>query len=501
MYEEVIVTCWRVRDEGVYPDDYVFLKVLRACTQLSDLEEGVQVHNDMKHLGLRPNVCSSNSLIELYSKCGDVVSTRRMFDEMSQRDVLPWNSMIAGYVSTSIYDSALELFNLMCIGRARPDLITWNTILTAYSQHGLLEEALDILNHIKECGYTMPNHVTWTTLTVGHARKGCYRKALELFKEMLDANVSPNADSLSCVISACKNLHAFRSGREAHGYGIRTCLDHKFYASAGGALVTRLFSMWQDCRCGKCFHNLSSLPTTTSSHNFELAFGDVTDLTSLLEAFSGCDVLFHTAAIVEPWVLNPSVLFTVNVEGLRNVLLAFSPTSSMQKMVYTSSFFALGPTDGCIGNEMQIIEHFSGRLPGYVGKGNERFCFSHVDDVIHGHIAALDRGKIGERYLLGGENASFADVFDIAAMVTGTQRPSFHIPLWLVEIYGWMSVFWARLTGTIPLISYPIVLVMRHQWVYSSDKAKEELNYKPRNLKEGLTEVMTWLKSVGKINY
>ncbi|XP_031496808.1 uncharacterized protein LOC116261978 [Nymphaea colorata] len=302
--------------------------------------------------------------------------------------------------------------------------------------------------------------------------------------------------------------------------------------------------------------DLSSLPTTTSSHNFELAFGDVTDLASLLAAFSGCDVLFHTAAAVEPWVPNPSVLFTVNVEGLRNVLLAFRETSSMQKMVYTSSFFALGPTDGCIGDEMQmhhekffcteyeksklmadkialkaaedglpivilypgviygpgrltsgnlvantIIERFSGRLPGYIGKGNERFSFCHVEDVIHGHVAAMDRGKIGERYLLGGENASFADVLDIAAMVTGTQRPSFHIPLWLVEIYGWMSVFWARLTGTIPLISYPIVHVMRHQWVYSSDKAKEELNYKPRNLKEGLTDVMMWLKSVGKINY
>ncbi|CAN6466695.1 unnamed protein product [Victoria cruziana] len=238
MYEDVIATYWRVRDEGVYPDDYVFPKVLKACTLLSDLEEGVRVHNDMKHLGLRPNVYSSNSLIELYSKCGDVVSARRLFDEMPQRDALSWNSMIAGYVSNSMHDSALELFNLMRISHVRPDLITWNTALAAYSQRGLLHEALDILNQIKGCGYTTPNHVTWTTLIVGHARKGCYRKALELFKEMVDANVCADADSLSCVISACKNLQAFKSGREIHGYGIRTCLEHEFYASAGGALVT-----------------------------------------------------------------------------------------------------------------------------------------------------------------------------------------------------------------------------------------------------------------------
>ncbi|CAN6466694.1 unnamed protein product [Victoria cruziana] len=302
--------------------------------------------------------------------------------------------------------------------------------------------------------------------------------------------------------------------------------------------------------------DLLSLPHTTSSHNFELAFGDVTDLASLLPAFSGFDVLFHAAAVVEPWSPNPSVFFTVNVEGFRNVLQAFRETSSMQKMVYTSSFFALGPTDGYIGDEMQmhherffcteyeksklmadkialkaaadglaivilypgviygpgrltsgnllanmITERFSWRLPGYVGNGSEKFSFCHVEDVVNGHIAAMERGKIGERYLLGGENASFAHVFDIASTVTGTRRPSFHIPLWAVEIYGWMNVFWARLTGSIPLISYPMVQVMRHQWVYSSDKAKEELNYKPRSLKEGLTDVLVWLKGVGKINY
>ncbi|CAN6465755.1 unnamed protein product [Victoria cruziana] len=247
--------------------------------------------------------------------------------------------------------------------------------------------------------------------------------------------------------------------------------------------------------------DLSSLPTTTSSHNFELAFGDVTDVSSLLAAFSGFDVLFHAAAVVEPWLPNPSVFFTVNVEGTRNVFQAFRETISMQKIVYTSSFFALGPTDGYIGDEMQIIERLSWRLAGYIGKGNEKFSLCHVEDVVYGHRAAMERGKIGERYLLGGENASFANVFDIVATVTGTRRPSFHIPLWVVVIYGWMNVFWARLTGSIPLISYPMVHVMRHQWAYSSHKAKEELNYNPRSLKEGLTDVLLWLKVVGKIHY
>jgi NAD+-dependent farnesol dehydrogenase len=76
--------------------------------------------------------------------------------------------------------------------------------------------------------------------------------------------------------------------------------------------------------------------------------------------------------------------------------------------------------------------------------------------VVNGHIAALHKGKLGERYLLTGENASVVQLFDIAAAVTRTAKPYFHIPLWLIEIYGWISVFFSRITGTLPLVSYPV---------------------------------------------
>eukprot|EP01018_Ginkgo_biloba_P036637 Gb_37817 [translate_table: standard] len=148
-----------------------------------------------------------------------------------------------------------------------------------------------------------------------------------------------------------------------------------------------------------------------------------------------------------------------------------------------------------------MVERFSGRLPGYIGYGTDKTSFSHVDDVAYGHVAAMYKGRIGERYLLTGENASFVHVFNIAASLTGTAPPSFHIPLWLLQIYGWLSVFWARVTGKLPLISYPTVYVLKHQWAYSCEKAKAELGYDPRNLREGLAEVMSWLKSLGLIEY
>ncbi|XP_010926379.1 uncharacterized protein [Elaeis guineensis] len=320
----------------------------------------------------------------------------------------------------------------------------------------------------------------------------------------------------------------------------------------GGRLCRRLVAEGHAVRVFvRRSSDLSSLPPS-----IELAYGDITDLPSLLDACSGCDLLFHAAALVEPWLPNPSQFFAVNVGGLKNVLQAFRETKTLQRIIYTSSFFALGPTDGYVADEKQmhqgkvfcteyekskakadgialqaaadgipivllypgviygpgkvttgnvvakiLIERFNGRLPGYIGNGNDRTSFCHVEDVVSGHIAAMHKGRVGERYLLTGENASFKHVFDMAALITKTKRPWFHIPLWVIEIYGWISVFFSRITGKLPLISYPSVRVLRHQWAYSCEKAKEELDYSPRSLNEGLTEILLWLKSLGLIKY
>ncbi|XP_022982268.1 uncharacterized protein LOC111481147 [Cucurbita maxima] len=300
--------------------------------------------------------------------------------------------------------------------------------------------------------------------------------------------------------------------------------------------------------------DLSSLPHDPSA--LELVYGDVTNYQSLLDAFSGCHIVFHAAALVEPWIPDPSKFISVNVRGLKNVLQAVTETKTIEKIIYTSSFFALGSTDGYVADENQVhhekffcteyekskaiadkialqaasegvpivpvypgviygsgkltagnviarmlIERFNWRLPGYIGQGTDRYSFSHVDDVVEGHIAAMQKGRVGERYLLTGENASFVDVFDTAAAITGTRRPMFNIPLWLIEAYGWVSVYISRITGKLPLISPPVVSVLRHQWAYSCEKAKEELDYNPRSLKEGLEEMVPWLKSLGLIKY
>ncbi|XP_048500917.1 uncharacterized protein LOC104898527 isoform X2 [Beta vulgaris subsp. vulgaris] len=247
--------------------------------------------------------------------------------------------------------------------------------------------------------------------------------------------------------------------------------------------------------------NLSSLPSP-SSPNFQLSFGDVNDISTLHSALSGCHVIIHSAALVEPWLPHSSSFFNVNVGGLKNVIQAYRDSNTVQKIIYTSSFFALGPTDGgVIADDNQLIERFNWRLPGYIGHGNDRFSFSYVDDVVEGHIAAMEKGRLGERYLLTGDNASFKYVFDAAAVLTNTSKPHWSIPMWVIEAYGWISVLFARITGKLPLLSPPTVAVLRHQWAYSCGKAKNELGYNPRSLKDGLEEVLPWLKNSGYIKY
>ncbi|GAB2267380.1 hypothetical protein Dimus_002365 [Dionaea muscipula] len=305
--------------------------------------------------------------------------------------------------------------------------------------------------------------------------------------------------------------------------------------------------------------DLSSLPSAAHGDgdgSFELSYGDVTNYSSLASACSDCQVIFHTAALVEPWLPDPSRFFTVNVEGLKNVIQAYRETNTIEKIIYTSSYFALGPTDGYIADESQVhpekffcteyerskcaadkialeaaregvpivllypgviygpgkltagnivsnlmVERFNWRLPGYLGPGNDRSSFSHIEDVVEGHIGAMKKGQPGERYLLTGENASFKHVFDIAAILTETSRPSFIIPLRVIEAYGWVSVLISRITGKLPLVSPPTVRVLEHNWSYSCEKARNELGYNPRSLKEGLAEVLPWLKRLGLISY
>jgi farnesol dehydrogenase len=288
--------------------------------------------------------------------------------------------------------------------------------------------------------------------------------------------------------------------------------------------------------------NLEGLPTDA-----EIVRGDVTDPASLDRAADGCDAIVHMAAMVKMWTPDRAVFDRVNVGGLQNVLAAAERARA--RVVYTSSFMALGPagpvpgdeslvhpgrprndyertkaaadvvareaaaagrdvvilypgvvygpgdvTDGNIVVKM-VTDHLAGKMPGIVGPGDRLWSYSYVEDVADGHLSALERGRAGERYVLAGENVTMDGLFRTLQEVANVRPPRIHIPFAVASALGYACVLWAEMTGHPPLLTHEVVGVFREHWAYSSAKAERELGYRPRPLREGLAQTMEWLRA------
>ena len=288
--------------------------------------------------------------------------------------------------------------------------------------------------------------------------------------------------------------------------------------------------------------NLGGLP-----EGVELVRGDVTDAESFRRAAEGCGAVLHMAALVKMWVPDRGRFDEVNVGGLRNALEAAG--SAGARLVYTSSFIAVGPTgsepadegrihpgtsfrndyertkaradalareaaasgldvvmlypgvvygpgdltDGNLVVKM-IADHLGGRFPGIIGPGDRLWSYAFVEDVAEGHALALEKGRRGERYFLCGDNVSMNGLFEKLQSVAGVAPPRRHIPYALASALGWSLYAWAELTGRDPLLTHEVVNVFREHWAYSSAKAERELGYRPTPFEDGLRRTVDWLR-------
>jgi farnesol dehydrogenase len=311
----------------------------------------------------------------------------------------------------------------------------------------------------------------------------------------------------------------------------------------GKAVVKELSARGHTVRLlARATSNLSGLPEGVS-----VVRGDVTLPQSLDEAVLGCDALLHMAALVKVWVPERETFDRVNVGGLQNALGAARRAGV--RLVYTSSFIALGPagpepadesrchpgppyrndyertkavadqvareaaargddvvllypgviygpgdlTEGNIVVRM-LLDHLRGRLPGFVGPGDRLWSYAFVPDVAKGHVSALETGRRGERYILCGENATLVALFDHFRDLTGVAPPRRHLPYAVASLAGRLLWAWAELTGHPPLMTHEVVGVFREHWAFSSRKAETELGYRMTPLKEGLASTVAWLR-------
>jgi NAD+-dependent farnesol dehydrogenase len=286
----------------------------------------------------------------------------------------------------------------------------------------------------------------------------------------------------------------------------------------------------------------------------EFAEGDVTDRASLIRALAGCDAVLHAAALVK--ILAPREQFDrINVGGLDNVLAAAESEAAgpIERVLYVSSFIALGPTDGRTLDESaeprdrvwindyertktlsdrrarkaiaqgapltvvypgviygpgemtegnivvrHILDLVKGRLPALLGKPERRWNYVHVDDVARGVVQALEKDPPGGRYVLAGENVTLAEFYGLVGKLTGAKIPTLRMPDGLAKAAGAAQKAWAGWRGKTPQLTPDLVEIYKHDWAYSSATAERELGYRHRSLAEGLAETVAWLKESGQ---
>jgi farnesol dehydrogenase len=261
--------------------------------------------------------------------------------------------------------------------------------------------------------------------------------------------------------------------------------------------------------------------------------GDIRDRAAVERAADGCDAISHSAALVSIWRRRREDFDDVNVGGLRNVLAAAARLHT-PRVLYTSSFVAIPPrgrTEPIQANDYQrtkvaadrladeavrdgsplirvypgvvygpgsftegnlvgrlIADHLKRRLPGLVGP-EQRWSYAYVDDVAAGHREALERGRVGGRYALGGENAPQRRVFEIVQQLTG-RRPPARIPFPIANLLGAAEELRVTLFGGTPLLTRGAVEIFRHDWSLDSSDAIRELGYTLTPLAEGVARTV-----------
>ncbi|HEU4625415.1 MAG TPA: hopanoid-associated sugar epimerase [Steroidobacteraceae bacterium] len=280
----------------------------------------------------------------------------------------------------------------------------------------------------------------------------------------------------------------------------------------------------------------------------DLVTGDVTDESSLDRAMAGCDALFHTAADYRLGVHDCAEMYRVNVHGTANVLRA-ARKARVARSVVTSSVATIGvDSDGGAGRECdplfleKVIGHYkrskclaemlaqaaaaegddvvivnpstpigprdrrptptgrmvldaaAGRIPAYVDTG---LNVVHVDDVAEGHLLAFERGRSGERYILGGENVTLAQLLTDIAGAANARAPRIRLPHAAVLPVAHVCDLAARIVGRTTQISVEAVRMARKPMYFSSERAVQELGYQWRAPILAIRDAVGWFREVG----
>ncbi len=283
----------------------------------------------------------------------------------------------------------------------------------------------------------------------------------------------------------------------------------------------------------------------------ELAEGDLLDPASLARAVAGCRYVLHVAADYRLWVPDPAAMTRANVDGTRALLLA-AQAAGVERIVYCSSVAALGLIgDGTPGTEAtpldpaaivgtykrskwaaqsavlelardgvpvvvvnpsapvgpryvkptptgrMVLDTAAGRMPAYVDTG---LNVVHVDDVGEGHALALERGRVGECYILGGEDLAMPEFLAMVDEAAG-RRPQrrARLPVGALQPLAVGAEALSRVTGRTPIVTRDMLQMAKKLMYFSSAKARAELGYAPRPAREAVRDAVAWFREAGML--
>ncbi len=320
----------------------------------------------------------------------------------------------------------------------------------------------------------------------------------------------------------------------------------------GSRLVRQLVERGEQV---KCFVRPTASLKALKKLPVEIAEGDIQIAHTVYRALAGCDRVYHVAATYKMWDPDPSVIMDPAVRGTREVLSAVkSRGRQIKKVVVTSSVAAIGVTKGqepidetadwnLDDSEIYIVAkrraeelalELSKELPivvvnptGVFGPGDFKptpsgymivrylnwnmpipfpgspsgISVVDVDDVCAGHIAAMEKGRVGERYILGGDNLSITQIVETMSSITGLRGPGAPASKGLVELVGRGMELWARLTGNEPEVTYKMArdFYDANMWVTSA-KAERELGYTHRPARKTLARAIRWYLDRGYVD-
>jgi dihydroflavonol-4-reductase len=279
----------------------------------------------------------------------------------------------------------------------------------------------------------------------------------------------------------------------------------------------------------------------------EPVVGDMRDEESMIAALKDARYLFHVAADYRLWARDPQEIERNNFQGAKATMAAALKTG-VERVVYTSSVAALKPGDTAVDESSRhtpqsvigaykrsklvaereverlvrdeglpcvivapstpigprdikptptgrvIVEAATGRMPAFVDTG---LNLVHVDDVAQGHLLALDKGRIGENYILGGEDVALQTMLGDIAFLSGRKAPTIKIPRAPLFPLAWGAELIARITGKEPFLTADALRMSRYRMFFSSQKAQRDLGYTARPYKEGLKDALSWFRENG----